>query len=154
MKIQEAIQQKTFANEQHKLRANILHTASWLNCKIKDFLNPYDITAKQFNILRILRGQHPQAIGIMQIRDRMIDKMSDTSRLIERLQKKGLVEKKPSAQDKRQSDVRITPQGLSLLAEIDGKLYGLDEATCSALTDAEAAQLNGLLDKLRNSACE
>jgi len=97
--IEELVQQTKFNNEAHKLRVNLLHTASWLKAEIGDFLKPLGITQPQFNILRILRGVCPEAISTLQIREKMIDKMSDTSRMVDRLVKKGWVKKVPCTND-------------------------------------------------------
>ena len=149
MDIEEALQQQHFANEWHKLRVNLLHSSSWLKSLIKEFLEPHGLTQQQFNILRILRGQHPAAISTLDIRGRMVDRMSDASRLVDRLQKKGLVMKRPCKQDGRLVDVHITEQGLSLLAEVDARLNHLDTLTQGGLTVDEARALNRLLDKMR-----
>ncbi len=147
MGIEKDIQQQHFRNEYQKASVNIIYSANWLNEKIKTMLDPDDITPQQYNILRILRGsQHP--LSTLQIRSRMLDKMSDTSRIVERLLKKGLVEKKVCSADKRLVDVSISKKGLSLLDKLDKKNAEIDELMCN-LTDAEAATLNKLLDKLR-----
>ena len=110
-------------------------------------LDPDDITPQQYNILRILRGSQ-QPLSTLQIRSRMLDKMSDTSRIVERLLKKGLVEKKVCSADKRLVDVSISKKGLSLLDKLDKKNADIDELMRN-LTEAEANTLNKLLDKIR-----
>ncbi|MBC7650122.1 MAG: MarR family transcriptional regulator, partial [Deinococcales bacterium] len=114
--------------------------------QVKCFLEPADITPQQFNILRILRGQSP--LSTLQIRERMLDKMSDTSRLVERLIKKELLEKKSCKADKRLVDVTITQKGLALLATLDTDTEGLDNLLAN-LSQEETLQLNRLLDKIR-----
>ena len=126
---------------------NIIYSANWLNEKIKTMLDPDDITPQQYNILRILRGSQ-QPLSTLQIRSRMLDKMSDTSRIVERLLKKGLVEKKVCSADKRLVDVSISKKGLSLLDKLDKKNADIDELMQN-LTEAEANTLNKLLDKIR-----
>jgi len=148
MKIKDAIQQQQFKNEWHKLRVNLLYSASWLSGNIKEFIEPFGITQKQFNILRILRGQHPEEITILEIRSRMIDKMSDASRMVDRLAKKSLLHKRPCTEDKRQTRVRISDAGLQLLRRIDREIARMDEILFN-LNDEEAAVLNNLLDKMR-----
>lgn len=152
MGIKEEIKQDNFINEYHKLRINILHSSSWLSGKIRSFLLPFDITQKQFNILRILRGQPREGMGltIQDIRDRMIDKRSDTSRLVDRLIKKELISKEPCALDKRHARVHITDQGIGLLKEIDQEVNNLDQIL-EALNPEEASLLNDLLDKMKRS---
>ena len=80
----------SFYSEQHKLRVNIIYTSNWLLGEVKEFLKKYDITQQQFNILRILRGQYPKPITTSLIRERIMDKMSDVSRIVDRLEKKGI----------------------------------------------------------------
>ncbi|NJL11620.1 MAG: MarR family transcriptional regulator [Microscillaceae bacterium] len=147
-KIEDKLAQKKFQNEWHKLRVNLLHTASWLKNEVADFLAPYGITQPQFNILRIVRGHHPEPLSTLQIRERMIDRMSDTSRMVERLVKKSLLRKEPCTHDKRLVNIYITEAGLSLLFLIDQKMPQLDAVT-QGLDEAEAQLLNALLDKLR-----
>ena len=147
MGIEKDIQQQAFRNEYQKATVNIIFSANWLQEKVKNFLEEDDITPQQFNILRILRGSK-NPLSTLQIRERMLDKMSDTSRIVERLQKKGLVEKKVCHTDKRLVDVVISAKGLSLLEKIDKRNTTLDNLIQS-LTSDEAKVLNGLLDKLR-----
>ena len=137
-----------YLNDWHHLRTNLLRVSGWLRFEINALLEPFDITQPQFNILRILRGQRGQAISTQEIRERMIDsKMSDASRLVDRLAAKGLLTKTPSTTDKRLVDVVISAQGLAVLSEIDTKMKALDELlTC--LSADEAQVLNRLLDKL------
>jgi len=137
-----------YLNDWHHLRTNLLRVSGWLRFEINALLEPFGITQPQFNILRILRGQRGQAISTQEIRERMIDsKMSDASRLVDRLAAKGLVTKTPSTTDKRLVDVVISAQGLAVLSEIDTKMTALDELLKSISAD-EAQALNRLLDKL------
>ena len=103
---------------------------------------------QQYNILRILRGQHPKAANINTLKERMLDKMSDVSRLVERLRKAGLVERRSSEIDRRSVDVQITAKGLALLEEVDVDLPKLEDSLNLSLTEEEAIQLNTLLDKI------
>ena len=146
MSLEKDINQATFRNHFQKATINIVYTSNWLQQQIKTLLEPADITPQQFNILRILRGQSP--LSTLQIRERMLDKMSDTSRLVERLVKKGLVVKKSCKTDKRLVDVTITENGLALLASLDGATNNLDNLIAS-LKPSEALELNRLLDKIR-----
>jgi len=99
MGIEQDIQQTNFRNEYQKLGINIMYTANWLNEKISSILSQEDITQQQYNILRILRGAE-KPLSTLQIRARMLDKMSDTSRIVDRLVAKELVEKTPVQQIK------------------------------------------------------
>jgi DNA-binding MarR family transcriptional regulator len=141
-----------YLNDWHHLRTNLLRVAGWLRFEINTLLEPFGITQPQFNILRILRGQRGHAISTQEIRERMIDsKMSDTSRLVDRLAAKGLVTKAPSTVDKRLVDVMISAQGLAVLGDIDTKMNALDELLTS-ISAEEAQVLNRLLDKLPTGA--
>ncbi len=147
MGIEKDIQQRSFRNEYQKVTVNIIFSASWLTEKIKTFLESEDITSQQYNILRILKGSK-EPLSTLQIRERMLDKMSDTSRIVERLLKKGLVEKKVCATDKRLVDVIISKKGLALLERLDKNNTQLDDIP-HALNPEEATLLNKLLDKMR-----
>ncbi len=148
MKIEEEIQQPKFRNAHQKAVINLLYTANWLMDKNNSFFKAYGITNQQFNILRILRGQHPQKISGAEIKSRMIDKNSDVSRLLDRLIAKKLIEKSQCPNDKRAADVMITKSGLDLLKIIDKKMDQTDSAVMN-LTSQEAEQLSLLLDKSR-----
>ncbi len=142
-------QQRQFRNEHHKAQVNLLFSSNWLMENIKKFLQSEDITPQQYNILRILRG-NGKPLSTLQIRERMLDKMSDTSRIVDRLLKKHLVEKKTSQSDKRLVDVTISTKGLEVLQRLDDKNASLDGIMFN-ITPAEAKTLNELLDKLRGS---
>ncbi|MEM7549147.1 MAG: MarR family transcriptional regulator [Bacteroidota bacterium] len=147
MQIEELLQEGKFQHELHRLRVNLIYSAHWLNGKICDFLMPFDITQQQFNILRILRGVHPKALSTLQLRDKMIINKSDTSRLVERLQSKNLVKKKPCKKDKRLVDVSITRSGLELLDQIDEDIFKLDHIL--NIDERQARSMNRLLNKMR-----
>lgn len=146
MGLEQDINQYKFTSDYQKATINIIYTSNFLQQQFKALLEPADITPQQFNILRILRGESP--LSTLQIRERMLDKMSDTSRLVERLLKKGLLAKQSCKFDKRLVDVTITEKGLDLLASLDKSARELDNVI-SNLTPAEAQQLNDLLDKAR-----
>jgi DNA-binding MarR family transcriptional regulator len=148
MGIQQDIQQSKFRNEWQKATINIIYTNSWLEEKMKGFLAKEDITAQQFNVLRILRGSQPKPLSTLEIRNRMLDKMSDVSRIVDRLLKKDLVEKRVCTKDKRLVDVTISAKGLKLLEKLDARNDDMD-AHAKNITEAEAKTLNKILDKLR-----
>jgi DNA-binding MarR family transcriptional regulator len=148
MKIEDEIKQPKFRNAHQKAVINLLYTANWLIDKNNSFFKSYRITNQQFNILRILRGQHPTKISGAEIKNRMIDKNSDVSRLLDRLIVKKLIEKSQCPNDKRAADVIITQSGLDLLAEIDKKMDQTDNDVMN-LSPQEAEQLSQLLDKSR-----
>ena len=117
VKLEQAIQQKQFKSEFQKAQINVLYTAAWLNQQATQSLKPYKISVQQFNILRILRGMHPEPATVKLLTERMIDKMSNASRLVEKLYQKGLVERKSCASDRRRVDIVITKKGLDLVAK-------------------------------------
>lgn len=147
MGIEKDIQQQQFRNEYQKASVNIIYSANWLTEQIKTFLQQEDITPQQYNILRILKGSK-KPLSTCLIRERLLDKMSDTSRLVERLQKKGLVEKKICSADKRLVDVLITKKGLAMIERLDLHNHQLDNIL-NNLSGEEAVLLNQLLDKIR-----
>ncbi len=148
MALENEINQKKFRNDYQKARLNILYTNNWLSEKISIVFDKWDITPRQFNILRILRGEG-KPLSTLQIRQRMLDKMSDTSRIVDRLVRKGMVRKTPNAADRRLVDVIITPRGRKLLEKIDPLEDEMDEMMAN-LSPEEASTLSRLLDKLRN----
>ena len=149
MSIDKDINQSKFKSEHQKVLINIIYTSNWLNEKVKLILDREDITRQQFNILRILRGAG-EPISTLQIRQRMLDKMSDTSRIVDRLEIKGLVKKNTCENDKRMVDVYITAKGKKLLEKIDRSEDEMN-AIAGALTEADAKTMNKLLDKMRLS---
>jgi DNA-binding MarR family transcriptional regulator len=150
MRLEEAIQQKrAFRNEHHKVMVNLLYSNNWLEEKSRDFLKQQNISLQQYNILRILRGSG-KPLSTMQIRERMLDRMSDTSRIIDRMLVKEIVEKKPNDYDKRLVDITITTKGLQILETLDKQNHEL-EAIVSTLSHDEAKMLNDLLDKMRGN---
>lgn len=148
MRLEDAIKQKrAFRNDHHKVMVNLLYSNNWLEEKSRDFLKQQNISLQQYNILRILKGSG-KPLSTMQIRERMLDRMSDTSRIIDRMVVKKIVEKKPNGNDKRLVDITITENGLQILEELDKKNHEL-EAIVGALSANEAKMLNDLLDKMR-----
>lgn len=148
MKIEEEISQKKFRNSHQKAVVNILFTGSWLQLQIKSFMKNYDITPQQYNVLKILKGQLPNPVSTSLVRERMLDKMSDVSRIVSRLQEKSLVDVCRSNTDKRLVDIVINDNGIQLLEKIDNQSDYMDSMSAN-LTDKEAEQLSNLLDKLR-----
>lgn len=148
MNIEEEIKQIKFRNVQQKAILNILFTSNWIQNKQKEFFEPHGITGQQYNILRILRGQHPNRISGAEIKNRMLDKNSDVSRLLDRLIGKNLVVKNQCPNDKRASDISISDEGLSLLLKLDKEIDQL-EAQLISLSTEDASQLSALLDKSR-----
>jgi DNA-binding MarR family transcriptional regulator len=147
MGIEKDIQQTNFRNEFQKMSINIIYTANWLNEKMGQILSTEDITQQQYNILRILRGSECP-LSTLKIRERMLDKMSDTSRIVDRLIVKGLVEKTACAKDKRLVDITVTKKGLQLLEKLDALNEQID-SILKGVSEKEAHTMNQILDKLR-----
>jgi DNA-binding MarR family transcriptional regulator len=147
MSIEKDINQHKFRNEYQKGIINLIYTYNWMNEKMKSMFDKEGITSQQYNILRILRGAGTP-ISTLQIRERMLDKMSDTSRIVDRLVLKGLAKKTTCKNDKRLVDVSISPEGMKILATIDEYEKDMD-AVLGNLSDTEAKTLNKLLDKIR-----
>jgi len=148
MGIAEEIKQEKFASEFSKAVINIIYTNSWLHQKQLELFKEYGLTTPQFNILRILRGQFPKPSTVNLLIDRMLDKSSNASRIVDRLEQKGLVTRKQCKDDRRAVDVYISEDGLKLLQELDSKLVTFEEDLRN-LNEEEAKTLNELLDKFR-----
>ena len=147
MSLEKDINQSKFRTEHQKVIINLIYTYNWMNERLKSFFDKEDITPQQFNILRILRGA-ATPISTSQIRQRMLDKMSDTSRIVDRLITKALVKKMVCPGDKRMVDVTITAKGKKLLQKLDAFELTMD-AIAGSLTEADAKNVNKLLDKMR-----
>ncbi len=145
-RIEDEIQQHTFTSIQQKVVVNLIYTSHWLENKQQEFFKTFGITGQQFNILRILKGHYPKSISGTEIKSRMLDRNSDVSRLLDRLDSKNLITKKTCPNDKRATDVFITEQGIALLREID-KFQKYDRLL--SLSPEEANLLSDLLDKSR-----
>ncbi|HMS33721.1 MAG TPA: MarR family transcriptional regulator [Ignavibacteria bacterium] len=148
MKLEDEIKQKNFRNEYQKLAVNILLTGSWMSFRSYEMLKPFKLTTQQYNILRILRGQYPNPVTVNLLIERMMDKMSNASRIVDRLVAKKLVERKMKAEDRRCVDVIINEKGLKLLKKIEDSEIKF-EGNFRTLNEMEAKKLNDLLDKLR-----
>lgn len=148
MSLEKDILQDKFQNEYQKAGINILYTGSWLYNINALHLKKFGITPEQFNVLRILRGSHPKAMMLANITARMIDRSSNSTRLVEKLRLKGLVNRELCEDNRRQVDILITDKGLSLLKKIDvDNAYWLENF--ARITKTEAKELNRILDKLR-----
>ena len=151
MRLEQEINQDKFQNLQHKTLVNLIYTNSFLINKMAGFFKSRGITRQQFNVLRILRGQHPQATNLNLIKDRMMDKMSDASRIVERLRLKDLVKRNQSASDRREVAITISPDGLKLLEKMDEEIKEIYKLF-DVLSQEELDELNLLLDKFRNGS--
>ena len=149
VKIEEAIQQKKFTSEFHKAQVNLLYTAAWINQQSTQALKPFNISVQQFNILRILRGMQPEPATIKLLTNRMIDKMSNASRLVEKLKQKELVERVDCESDRRRVDISITAKGLALLEEASYAIELSANQQMNAISEKEAKILSEVLDRIR-----
>jgi DNA-binding MarR family transcriptional regulator len=153
MSLENDIQQREFRSESQKAILNILYTCYFVQDQMNILFKKYDITRQQYNVLRILRGQYPGNASVNLIRDRMLDKMSDASRIVERLRLKELVHRKSAEKDKRAVEVTITEAGLKLLDEMQEAIDEF-ESLLDNLSEEETRQLNILLDKIREGKVE
>ena len=149
MKIEEAIQQKKIADPYSKAIINLLYTNSYIVSHQSRFFKSYGISAEQYNVLRILRGQHPEPISVSSIQERMLNKMSNASRLVEKLTQKGLAIRTECPTDRRQVDVTISSEGLSLLGTLEEGVMSLNREILH-LNPKELEALSNLLDKARS----
>ena len=147
MGIEQDIQQPNFRNEFQKMGINLLFTANWLNEQIGKMLSEEGVTQQQYNILRILRGS-ATPLSTLKIRERMLDKMSDTSRIVDRLIAKELVIKNTCEKDKRLVDITLSPKGLDLVDQLDQFNERID-ALLKGINESEAITMNQILDKIR-----
>ena len=148
MRLEEAIQQEAFKSEYQKAVVNLMYTYFFVKEKLSSRLNDYGVTLQQYNVLRILKGQYPKGITTSDIRSRMLDKMSDASRLVDRLEKLELVIKKVNPDDRRLVIVTITEAGLELLEKVEMEKGSIEQLS-DKLNVEEVSQLNTLLDKMR-----
>lgn len=148
MGIAEEIKQEKFKSEYSKAVVNVIYTNSWLQQKHLSIFKSFGLTTPQFNILRILRGQHPNPATVNLLIDRMLDKSSNASRIVDRLEEKELVKRVQCKNDRRAVDVYITESGLNLLSKLDVVLDEL-QLSSKSLSEEESEILNSLLDKMR-----
>jgi DNA-binding MarR family transcriptional regulator len=148
MQIGEEIQSNKFEDNYHKAVINITYTYGWLSNTFRCRFERHNLTQQQFNVLRILRGQYPNPATINMIKERMLDKMSDASRIVDRLIQKGLVSRCTNNKDRRAVDIRISEAGLEVLSKMDEEFKTKDMLK-NNLTEEEAGKLSDLLDKLR-----
>jgi DNA-binding MarR family transcriptional regulator len=149
MKLEEEIKYKKFSNEFFKLDVNILFTSSWIQAQNTRYLKRYGISQQQYNVLRILRGQRPNMVMLSQITERMIDRMSNATRLVEKLRLKGYVTREVNPKNRRQVDISITSDGLNLLTELDASWTDFVVSRFKNITEEDARQVNELLDRIR-----
>lgn len=148
MRLEEAIKQKEFKDPYNKAVVNLLFTHGHIVAKQSALFKPFGLSPEQYNVLRILRGQNGNPITVSSIQDRMLNKMSNASRLVEKLKLKGLVLREECPTDRRQVDIIITAKGLEVLEALENAIYALNRELIQ-LNNEEIELLNDLLDKLR-----
>ncbi|HYD21189.1 MAG TPA: MarR family transcriptional regulator [Flavipsychrobacter sp.] len=153
MKLEEAIKSSKFRDEGHKASLNVLYTAWWLKSNFSSSLKELGMTQEQFNVMRILKGKHPEEMCVKDIGSRMIEKSSNVPRIIDRLVDKKLVKRATSKEDKRETLISLTDKGIKHLAEASKVMEEVGQKLIG-LSSEEAAQLNELLEKLRSAAEE
>ncbi len=146
--LEKELKTKAFHTEQIKSNLNIMFTSNWINNQVSTLLKPYKLTPEQFNILRILKGQHPNKICQKEILERMIAKQSNITLMIKKLKEKKYIEVLRSSIDKREYVISITDSALAVLVDID-KVFSIEMPKVNKLSVSEAFHLNSLLDKLR-----
>jgi DNA-binding MarR family transcriptional regulator len=149
MEIGKEINSNKFDNNHHKSIVNLIYTFGWITNLLKQRFKKQDITLQQYNVMRILRGQHPKPATINLIKERMLDKMSDASRIVNRLEQKKIVNCAINIDDRRALDVLITQKGLDILSTLDKELL-FDEILSKDFTNTDAGILSDLLDKMRS----
>ena len=148
--IGEEILQTEFSDVYQKLGINILFTAAWFGEKSRLALKDHDISLPQYNILRILRGQKGQPISVAGLCERMIDKSSNASRIVDKLETRKLVLRKVCDKDRRQVDVVVTEKGAALLEDLDKKVPSFRTIMSEQLSSQDAEAMSFVLDQIRN----
>lgn len=149
MKLEDAIKSNKFKNETQKAGLNVLYTAWWLKTISTKEMKTFDITHEQYNVLRILKGKHPEKMCVKDIASRMIEKSSNVPRIVDRLETKKLIERMQGEIDGRQTVITLTEKGINLLSNATEKLNAIWDESIT-MTDADALVLNNLLEKMRN----
>ena len=151
MTLADLIQQSSFASQGQEAVLNVFATDSWASGEITAALAPHGVTQAQYNVLRILRGRHPERYTCSDIASRLLDRTPDVTRLLVRLEKRGLINRKRATHDRRVVEVSITPSGLDLLAALDRPVDLVMSRLTEHLTEEEQADLCRLLEKMRTA---
>jgi DNA-binding MarR family transcriptional regulator len=149
MKLEDELKQPRFKDEYQRAMLNIIFTGSWLEVRTNQVLKPFDLSSQQFNVLRILRGSRPRPLNLLDIQERMMDRMSNATRLVEKLRQKGLLTREQCDQNRRKVEIEITDKGMELLSTLDPLMEQLHKSFAGKLTVDEANHINVILDKLR-----
>jgi DNA-binding MarR family transcriptional regulator len=150
MSILKEIKQKSFKSSIEKAAVNLLYTHNWYRDKYQDIYKAHNLKPQHYNVLRILKGSKPKSISPGEIKERMLDKSPDLTRLVDKLVERGFAERHLCPENRRKMDVSITKKGEDILKEITRKQDKLRKEQQKNITDAEAEQLSDLLDKFRS----
>ena len=148
MNIESAIRQVKPMQPIQKAIVNLMYTYNWHMDRTAALFKPYELTPQQFNVLRIVRGRHPEPAPVGEVKNVMLDKNPDLTRLCDRLLQKGLIGRELNPTSRREVLLSITPCGLDLLDKIEA-VFEQQKDHWQTLTDAEATALSDLLDKFR-----
>jgi DNA-binding MarR family transcriptional regulator len=148
VRLEDEIKQKSFPSPYHRVVVNIMFTGNWVQKQLSAQLRPFGLSLQQHNVLRILRGQHPKPSTLGLIQERMLDRMSNATRLVDKLIEKGLVDRCQCPENRRKVDIVITRAGLDLLQQTDALLRQIPDQYAH-LSAEEASMLSNLLDKMR-----
>ncbi|MFC4740758.1 MarR family winged helix-turn-helix transcriptional regulator [Flavobacterium ponti] len=149
MKIEDIIKSKTPIAIEKKTLLNVMYSQNVIAEKFNDLLKPFDLSAEQFNVLRILRGQNGKSINMCDIQERMIAKTSNTTRLVDKLLLKELVTREICPENRRKMEVAITQKGLDVLSDLDPSITKHERSFAQNLSKIELITLNELLEKFR-----
>lgn len=149
MKLEEELKMPKFRSSFQKASLNLMFTGEWMMARVDTLLKPYDISSQQYNVLRILRGQQSKPINLFAIQERMLNRMSNATRLVEKLRLKGLVTRDLCADNRRKVEIAITDKGLQLLDNLDPLMQQLEQDTFKHLSQEEAEKLSDTLDQIR-----
>lgn len=149
MTLEQALQTQGFKSKKQKAMLNVMYTAYIVKSHVSNALKNYGLTPEQYNVLRILKGKHPEQMCVRDIAGRMIERSSNVPRIVDRLELKKLVKRSTSALDKRETVITLTQPGLNMLESVKPPLEQIEHGN-SSLNDEELQQLNDLLDRFRN----
>ncbi len=149
MKIEEELKSGKFRSAKHKALVNVLFTEVWFNNKLREIFKDFSITSQQYNVLRILNGSYPKFMNPKAIKEVMIDKNPDLTRLCDRLLSMGLIEREINESNRRKMDIRINANGISMLKKMDPSIRAIED-NLTGLNEKEAELLSALLDKMRS----
>lgn len=150
MGIEELIKQHKFTDQVERAMINLLYTSNWMRDQQMEFFKNYNILPQHYNALRIIKGKHPNPVSPSEIKEVLLDKSTDTTRLIDKLVRIGVVNRELCASNRRKMDITLSKKGLIFLDEINKHVFAFQDQLREKLSQEEAAQLSLLLDKLKD----